>query len=59
MTPEILTSSLQLSVPELMLAVGAMVLLMVGVFSGEKSVTMVNGRFVMAAPVASRSSAPT
>lgn len=43
MTPEILTSSLQLSVPELMLAVGAMVLLMVGVFSGEKSVTMVNG----------------
>ena len=43
MTPEILTTSLQLSVPELMLAVGAMVLLMVGVFSGEKSVTLVNG----------------
>ena len=43
MTPEILSTSLQLSVPELMLAVGAMVLLMVGVFSGEKSVTLVNG----------------
>jgi NADH-quinone oxidoreductase subunit N len=37
MTSEILTSSLLLSVPELMLALGAMALLMVGVFSGEKS----------------------
>lgn len=43
MTPDILFSSLQLSVPELMLAAGAMLLLMVGVFSGEKSVTLVNG----------------
>ena len=43
MTPEILSISLQLSVPEIMLAIGGMVLLMVGVFSGEKSVTLVNG----------------
>ncbi|MBW3098878.1 NADH-quinone oxidoreductase subunit NuoN [Pseudohoeflea coraliihabitans] len=43
MTAELLYSSLQLSIPELMLAAGAMVLLMVGVFSGERSVTLVNG----------------
>ena len=43
MTAELLNTSLQLSVPELMLAVGAMVLLMIGVFSGERSVTIVSG----------------
>ncbi len=43
MTADILIASLQLSTPELMLAVGAMALLMIGVFSGERSVTLVNG----------------
>lgn len=43
MTAELLYSSLQLSIPELMLAGGAMALLMIGVFSGERSVTLVNG----------------
>ena len=43
MTAELLNTSLQLSVPELMLAVGAMVLLMIGVFTGERSVTIVSG----------------
>ena len=43
MTAEILYTSLHLSIPELMLAVGAMVLLMIGVFSGERSVTLVTG----------------
>ncbi|PWW04326.1 NADH dehydrogenase subunit N [Hoeflea marina] len=43
MTADLLFSSLQLSAPELMLAGGAMFLLMVGVFSGEKSLTLVNG----------------
>jgi len=43
MTAELLISSLHLSIPELMLAVGAMVLLMIGVFSGERSVTLVTG----------------
>jgi len=38
-----LISSLSLTMPELLLAAGAMVLLMVGVFSGERSSTMVNG----------------
>ncbi|WP_163269619.1 NADH-quinone oxidoreductase subunit NuoN [Chelativorans alearense] len=38
-----LTSSLILSVPELALAVGAMALLMVGVFSGERANTTVTG----------------
>jgi NADH-quinone oxidoreductase subunit N len=41
-TPE-LSYSLMLATPELMLAVGAMALLMVGVFSGERSNTLVNG----------------
>ncbi|MBP1882647.1 MULTISPECIES: NADH-quinone oxidoreductase subunit NuoN [Sinorhizobium] len=39
MTAETLFASLQLSVPELILAVGAMVLLMIGVFSSERSAT--------------------
>jgi proton-translocating NADH-quinone oxidoreductase, chain N len=43
MTPDLLYSSLQLSIPELMLAAGAMVLLMIGVFGGERSATLVTG----------------
>ena len=42
MTPE-LSFSLALATPELMLAIGAMAMLMVGVFSGERSTTLVNG----------------
>jgi NADH-quinone oxidoreductase subunit N len=42
MTP-VLSYSLTLATPELMLAIGAMALLMVGVFSGERSNTLVNG----------------
>ena len=43
MTAETLLASLQLSVPELILAIGALVLLMAGVFSGEKSGSLVTG----------------
>tara|TARA_R110000751_G_scaffold146094_7_gene249882 strand:+ start:113755 stop:115206 length:1452 start_codon:yes stop_codon:yes gene_type:complete len=43
MTAELLVSSLQLSMPEIILAVGAMVLLMIGVFSGSKSSSVVTG----------------
>ncbi|MBO3759838.1 NADH-quinone oxidoreductase subunit NuoN [Ciceribacter sp. L1K23] len=43
MTAETLVASLHLIAPELILAVGAMVLLMIGVFSGEKSATTVTG----------------
>ncbi len=42
MTAE-LTQSLTLTMPELILAVGAMVLLMIGVFSGERANTTVSG----------------
>lgn len=42
MTPE-LYSSLSLATPEIILAIGAMALLMVGVFSGERANTIVNG----------------
>ncbi|BCH25602.1 NADH-quinone oxidoreductase subunit N [Mesorhizobium sp. L-8-10] len=42
MTPE-LYSSLSLATPELILAVGAMALLMIGVYSGERANTVVNG----------------
>ncbi|CAI2934117.1 NADH-quinone oxidoreductase subunit NuoN [Aminobacter sp. P9b] len=42
MTPELL-SSLSLSMPELIIAVGALVLLMVGVFSGERANSTVTG----------------
>lgn len=42
MTPE-LYSSLTLATPELILAIGAMALLMVGVYSGERANTVVNG----------------
>lgn len=43
MTAELLSQSLQLSMPELILAVGALVLLMIGVFSGDKSAPTVTG----------------
>ncbi|MDA4846798.1 NADH-quinone oxidoreductase subunit NuoN [Hoeflea poritis] len=43
MTAETLVASLQLSTPELILAVGSMVLLMIGVFSGKQSSNMVTG----------------
>ena len=43
MTTELLVSSLQLSMPELILAVGAMVLLMIGVYSGKQSSSLVTG----------------
>ena len=42
MTAE-LTQSLTLAMPELILAVGAMALLMIGVFSGERANTTVTG----------------
>jgi NADH-quinone oxidoreductase subunit N len=41
--PADLVSSLTLSAPELMLAVGAMVLLMIGAYSGERANTLVSG----------------
>jgi NADH-quinone oxidoreductase subunit N len=41
MTPELLSLSLQLAMPEIILAVGALALLMIGVFSGPKSSSMV------------------
>ncbi|MDO1581837.1 NADH-quinone oxidoreductase subunit NuoN [Rhizobium oryzicola] len=43
MTSDILLSSLQIATPELILAIGALVLLMVGVFSGERSASTVTG----------------
>lgn len=43
MTAELLLASLQLSTPEIILAVGGLVLLMIGVFSGERSGTTVTG----------------
>ncbi len=43
MTADTLLASLQLSTPEIILAVGALVLLMIGVFSGERSGTTVIG----------------
>ncbi len=43
MTGEMLVSSLQLSMPEIILAVGSMVLLMIGVFSGNRSSSLVTG----------------
>lgn len=52
MTAELLSQSLQLSMPELILAVGALVLLMIGVFSGEKSSVTVTGLAVALLAVA-------
>ncbi|MBP1860898.1 NADH-quinone oxidoreductase subunit NuoN [Rhizobium herbae] len=43
MTAETFLASLHLSTPEMILAVGAMVLLMIGVFLGEKSSGLVTG----------------
>jgi NADH-quinone oxidoreductase subunit N len=43
MTAELLSLSLQLSLPEVILAVGALALLMIGVFAGEKSAPVVTG----------------
>ncbi|NGO64454.1 NADH-quinone oxidoreductase subunit NuoN [Rhizobium daejeonense] len=43
MTAETLLASLHLVTPELILAVGALALLMIGVFAGEKSATTVTG----------------
>ncbi|MGF0536416.1 NADH-quinone oxidoreductase subunit NuoN [Agrobacterium sp. ES01] len=43
MTAETLLANLHLIAPELILAIGALVLLMIGVFSGEKSATTVTG----------------
>ena len=54
MTADTLLASLQLSTPEIILAVGALVLLMIGVFSGERSGTTVTGLavalFIIAGP---------
>ncbi|MGN6551799.1 MAG: NADH-quinone oxidoreductase subunit NuoN [Pararhizobium sp.] len=47
MTADILATSLHLSMPEIILAVGAMVLLMIGVFTGERSTTIVTGLAVV------------
>jgi len=41
MTAEILLASLNITTPELILAIGALVLLMIGVFSGDKSAKFV------------------
>ena len=43
MTADTILASLHLSIPELILAVGALVLLMIGVFSGERSGPTVTG----------------
>ncbi|WP_440410234.1 NADH-quinone oxidoreductase subunit NuoN [Neorhizobium petrolearium] len=52
MTAETLSLSLQLSMPEIILAVGALALLMIGVFSGEKSAPTVTGLAVALLAVA-------
>jgi NADH-quinone oxidoreductase subunit N len=52
MTAEILSLSLQLSMPEIILAVGALALLMIGVFTGEKSALLVTGLAVVLIAVA-------
>jgi NADH-quinone oxidoreductase subunit N len=52
MTAELLSLSLQLSMPEIILAVGALALLMVGVFSGDKSAPMVTGLAILLMTVA-------
>jgi NADH-quinone oxidoreductase subunit N len=43
MTTELLVSSLQLSMPEIILAIGSMVLLMIGVYSGNRTSSLVTG----------------
>ncbi|MFN3364573.1 MAG: NADH-quinone oxidoreductase subunit NuoN [Allorhizobium sp.] len=43
MTSELFLASMQLAMPEIILAVGALALLMIGVFSGERSAPTVTG----------------
>ncbi len=43
MTAELLFASLRIATPELILAIGALALLMIGVFSGDKSTNTVTG----------------
>ena len=43
MTADLLKASLELSIPEIILAVGSMVLLMIGVFSSGRSASLVTG----------------
>ncbi|MEO4041089.1 NADH-quinone oxidoreductase subunit NuoN [Hoeflea sp. CAU 1731] len=43
MTADLLKASLELSIPEILLAVGSMVLLMIGVFSRGRSASLVTG----------------
>ncbi|MBO0902179.1 NADH-quinone oxidoreductase subunit NuoN [Jiella sonneratiae] len=43
MMPDLLSSSLAIAAPELIMSVGAMILLMIGVFMGEKSSQTVTG----------------
>ncbi|MBW8636577.1 NADH-quinone oxidoreductase subunit NuoN [Hoeflea sp. WL0058] len=43
MTADLITASLELSIPEIILAVGSMVLLMIGVFSRGRSASLVSG----------------
>ena len=52
MTADTILASLHLSIPELILAVGALVLLMIGVFSGERSGPMVTGLAIAVLAVA-------
>ncbi|HEX2147098.1 MAG TPA: NADH-quinone oxidoreductase subunit N, partial [Pseudorhizobium sp.] len=43
MTSELFLASLQFAMPEIILAVGALALLMIGVFSGDRSAPTVTG----------------
>ncbi|MGN6776507.1 proton-conducting transporter transmembrane domain-containing protein, partial [Rhizobium sp.] len=52
MTADTILASLHLSIPELILAVGALVLLMIGVFSGERSGPTVTGLAIAVLAVA-------
>ena len=52
MTAETFLLSLHLSIPELILAIGALLLLMVGVFSGEKSFVLVTWLAIIVLAVA-------
>ena len=52
MTAETFLASLQLSMPELILAAGALVLLMVGVFSGERATGLVSWLAILVLAIA-------
>ncbi|KQY19526.1 NADH-quinone oxidoreductase subunit NuoN [Rhizobium sp. Root482] len=52
MTAETFLASLQLSMPELILAAGALVLLMVGVFSGERATALVSWLAILVLAIA-------